>query len=330
MIVSQVLLEASVHLRTGRIADAVRLYKSVLQQHPDHPQANANLGLVSVRSGHHEAALPFFSTAIHNAPAVPGFRIAHARTLLALGRVTDTIAAVERANDDGHTGLPELEVLKARAVSLNPLTGENGVAQVPKVFCVGRNKTGTTSLEATYALLGYRLGNQRAGERLIWAWGRRDFKPITDFCRTASAFQDIPFSLSFTYQALDQAYPNSKFILTVRDSPDEWFQSLTRFHTKIVGKGRLPTAADLQEFANGWLWRTQQLVLGIDAPTLYSPEIYKAHYQAHNEHVADYFRHRPADLLILNLGEADAMERVCSFLGFSGVGLKVPHLNRSA
>ena len=329
MIAADIMLAASEHYRAGRIADAVQLYKRVLQQHPDHPQANANLGLVSNRSGRYEVALPYFSTAIHNAPAVPSFRIAHARTLLALGRVLDTIAAVERAHDDGHTELPELEVLKARAVSLTPLTGVDGIAQVPKVFCIGRNKTGTTSLEAVFALLGFRLGNLFAGQRLISAWGRRDFKPITDFCLTASAFQDIPFSLSFTYQALDQAYPSSKFILTVRESPDEWFQSLTRFHTKIVGKGRLPTAADLQEFANGWLWRTQQLILGIDAQTLYSPEIYKAHYLAHNGQVVDYFRHRPADLLVINLGDKDAMERLCSFLGFSGGGLKIPHLNRS-
>jgi Sulfotransferase domain/Tetratricopeptide repeat len=333
MIVAQVLREAFDHYRTGRIAEAVRLYRSILQRQPGNPQANANLGLIAVRSGQLEAALPLFSVAIRNAPAAADIRIVYARTLLALGRVKETIAAVDVANEAGHTGLPELEVLKARAVSLKPLTVENGIAQVPKVFCIGCNKTGTTSMAAALTQLGYKMGAQSSGEMLIEDWGQRRFGRIIDLCRTASAFQDVPFSLPYTFQALDQAYPGSKFVLTQRTNADEWFTSLTRFHTKIVGKGRLPTAEDLQALPyryEGWLWRAIQLTYGINARTLYLPEIFKTRYLSHNQQVMDYFMHRPADLLVVNLIEADAMERVCAFLGFSGGGLKVPHLNRSS
>ena len=47
-----------------------------------------------------------------------------------------------------------------------------------KVFCIGRNKTGTTSVERALQDMGYRLGNQRAGELLLEDWARRDFRRI--------------------------------------------------------------------------------------------------------------------------------------------------------
>src|SRR5207248_6822925 len=115
-----------------------------------------------------------------------------------------------------------------------------------KVFCIGQNKTGTTSMAAALAQLGYKVGEQSVAELLIKDWSRRDFRRIVRYCASADAFQDIPFSLDYTYQAVDCAYPGSKFILTVRSSGDEWYASLIRFHTKIIGKNRLPTAADLK------------------------------------------------------------------------------------
>ena len=86
----------------------------------------------------------------------------------------------------------------------------------PKVFCIGQNKTGTTSVEAVLKQLGYKMGNQAKAELLIHDWAKRDFKEIVKFCRSADAFQDIPFSNDFTYEILDYAFPDSKFILTVR------------------------------------------------------------------------------------------------------------------
>lgn len=201
-----------------------------------------------------------------------------------------------------------------------------------KVFCVGCNKTGTTSLGAALESLGYRLGDQHAAERLIEDWARRDFSRLLTYCESADAFQDVPFSLANTYAALDEAFPNSKFILTVRDSAGEWFDSLTRFHTKLIGVGRLPTAADLQEFAYlepGWLWMAHKLIFCVDESTLYQRELYERHYEAHNRAVKEYFCNRPRDLLILNLGQPDALESLCRFLERSPVGLAMPHLNRS-
>jgi len=66
------------------------------------------------------------------------------------------------------------------------------------------------------------------------------------FCRTAQAFQDMPFSLSFTYMALDKKFRESKFILTARDSSGQWYESLVRSHSKLFGNGNLPDTNDLK------------------------------------------------------------------------------------
>jgi hypothetical protein len=208
----------------------------------------------------------------------------------------------------------------------------NKTHQSYKVFCVGRNKTGTTSIGKALVLLGFKLGKQSKAERLMEDWGRRDFRRIINYCKSADAFQDVPFSLDYTYQVLDESFPNAKFILTVRNNSDEWYQSLVKFHTKILKKNRLPTPEDLKNFSyvyKGWFWRQHQLIYGIDESTLYDPIIYKKHYEMHNESVINYFKDRRSDLLILNLSEADSMEHLCQFLDVAYVGQKMPYLNKT-
>ena len=199
-----------------------------------------------------------------------------------------------------------------------------------KVFCIGRNKTGTTSFAAALNSFGYRLGDQWSAELLIDDWVRRDFNRIVQHCETADAFQDVPFSLDGTYAALDKAFPRSKFVLTVRNNADEWFDSLTRFHTQLIGKDRLPTADDLREFnyhGPGWMWKAHVAVFGVDETSLYDRPTYTRQYDAHIREVTTYFRGRPNDLLTLNLGNVAAMELLCRFLGVERSDCEMPHLN---
>ena len=202
----------------------------------------------------------------------------------------------------------------------------------PKVFCIGQNKTGTTSVESVLKQLGYKMGKQAEAELLIHDWAKRDFKKIVKFCRSADAFQDIPFSNDFTYEILDYAFPDSKFILTLRNNKEEWFESIKRFHTKLIGKERLPTADDLKVFPyryKGWMWENMQLKYGIDETTLYDYKIYTDQYERYNQTVREYFKYRQDDLLVLNLADSDAMKKLHDFLGFDFDGSKMPHLNKS-
>ena len=201
-----------------------------------------------------------------------------------------------------------------------------------KIFVIGRNKTGTTSTGSALASFGFRIGNQTEAELLSEDWFKRDFRRIVKYCKNADAFQDVPFSRDYTYQIMDYAFPGSKFILTVRNSPEEWYVSLTRYHTEIVGKNRLPTEGDLKQFSyrsTGWLWRQQQIVYDIDESSLYNKDIYLNHYISHNQRIMDYFIDRPEDLLVLNLSKPTAMRSLCEFLNITFSGQVMPHLNKS-
>jgi|AntDeeMinimDraft_4_1070355.scaffolds.fasta_scaffold04838_2 hypothetical protein len=127
-----------------------------------------------------------------------------------------------------------------------------------KIFCIGRNKTGTQTLIDSIAELGFQQGNQRKAELLHKDWGKRDFKRIIEHCYTAQSFKDIPFSLAYTYVVLDHHFPNSKFILTVRDSSEQWYNSMTKFQSKKGrSDGKTPTKEDLKNGVfqyKGWPW----------------------------------------------------------------------------
>lgn len=63
------LLERAVaHHRAGDLIEAERLYRAVLSQRPDHSDANHNLGVLTVATGHAAAALPYFQAAIQSNP----------------------------------------------------------------------------------------------------------------------------------------------------------------------------------------------------------------------------------------------------------------------
>lgn len=211
------------------------------------------------------------------------------------------------------------------------------VPRRPKVFVVGRNKTGTTSLAAALKSIGYRLGNQQEGEVLIEDWAKRDFRSLVAYCRKSDAFQDSPFSRDFTFQAMDQAFPGSKFILTVRDSVEQWYDSMVRFQSmrleKRTGERRLPTEDDLRQdpyIYPGYLWRVHELVRGLpEGGELYNKGALCRAYHEHNARIQDYFRHRPDDLLVLNASDPKAMEKLCGFLGKPFTGQRMPRLNAS-
>ena len=205
-----------------------------------------------------------------------------------------------------------------------------------KIFCIGRNKTGTTSLASFFRSNGYKVGNQEKAEMLMEDWARRDFNRIIEYCETAEVFQDVPFSLPDTYEALDHAFPGSKFILTIRSTPEEWYQSLTSHHSKRMSSIReLPSEEDLRQYEyrgkyKGYLLFIQQAVYGYPAVPLYDKNAYMEHYKKYNTKVVEYFKNRPGDFLALNLNEPDAFQKICLFIGLNPVHASpIPHLNRS-
>ena len=201
-----------------------------------------------------------------------------------------------------------------------------------KVFVIGSNKTGTTSLKVALKKLGLRIGNQLEAEKLLDDWARRDFRRLVRYCHSADAFQDIPFSLDYTFQAMDAAFPGSKFILSVRDDATQWYRSLTRFHGKRRGLDRPPTAEELKADPYVWpgyLWHASRLAFGIDENSVWDEEIYKRAYLKHIDIVLDYFKYRPNDLLVVNLADPESMKKLCVFLNVPISQESMPKMNVS-
>ena len=167
-----------------------------------------------------------------------------------------------------------------------------------KVFCIGFQKTGTSSVGAALSILGYRVHN---GFRFNQPGKVEIASPVTltKFADIAlplvphySAFQDNPWCLLF--RELDEAFPGSQFILTRRARRD-WHESLFRhFHE-----------TDSAMF---------QFIYGCETAASAPPEHFLARYDAHNQAVLTHFRERPNDLLVLDLETAD-WDPLCAFLG---------------
>lgn len=220
-------------------------------------------------------------------------------------------------------------------------TGPRNRLRGPKYFIIGLNKTGTTSVRDEFGMLGFKVANFRTAQKLAnECYFDGDWQPIIDFCRTAQVFKDAPFSYPGTFREIDAALPGNRFILTVRDSDEQWCDSLIRFHSRMFGRGGIPTAEDLQRAGRrrgmwlkkwSWRWRGFRLTLerrtplpvnvtrlyGTTPEDPYNRERLKAAYNRHNREVAEHFADRPGDLLVINVSRPDDYEKFLKFVGMS-------------
>jgi hypothetical protein len=207
------------------------------------------------------------------------------------------------------------------------------VWNTPKVFCIGFNKTGTTSLLHSLKAHGYIFGNFGQGERLIDSYSIRDFGKIVDYCRYGSAVKDVPLSLPQVFIALDQSFPKSKFILTIRDNPDQWYESITRFHSITFGNGTdIPTYNDLINCVycyRGWAWKYIHECYGTDIDDPYNKSKMIQCYERHLDDVEIYFRNRRNDLLVINVAERTSYHKMCEFLHLDPLSDEFPWRNKT-
>lgn len=184
-----------------------------------------------------------------------------------------------------------------------------------KIFIIGFNKTGTTTLQVALEEMDLIVGIQRHAEkRLLNGIINYRYKRLISYCKTAEAFQDVPFSFPNVYKILDKQFPNSKFILTIRDNPEQWYNSVSQFHSKLWGNGKLPTKNDLlnANYINkGWALKAINFVYG---DNYYDKNIYIQEYNKHNIEVQEHFKQRPKDLLVLNVSNDKSYREFCNFI----------------
>ena len=71
--IEQALQQGMAAHEEGKLQDAERLYRVILQSHPAHPDANHNLGVLAVSVNKADVALTLFKTALEANPKIEQF-----------------------------------------------------------------------------------------------------------------------------------------------------------------------------------------------------------------------------------------------------------------
>ena len=71
--IEQALQQGVAAHKEGKLQDAERFYRAILQSQPTHPDANHNLGVLAVSLNKADAALPLFKTALEANPMIEQF-----------------------------------------------------------------------------------------------------------------------------------------------------------------------------------------------------------------------------------------------------------------
>ena len=192
-----------------------------------------------------------------------------------------------------------------------------------KIFNIGFHKTGTTSLTQFMQILGYKSLHSVAMSMELLQLGRQDecgidtgmpcdFKQLIDddtlnnTVKSYDFFSDNPWPL--LYRHLDKSYPNSKFILTLRNN-DKWINSLV----KHSGDGNA---------------RMRQLIYGYGNPSNHIVQ-YRKTYIRHNKKVQEYFKDKN-NLLVIDIAEDDKVlaNKILAFLELEHRDLVFPTMNK--
>lgn len=110
MTLDQVLQQAVSHHQAGRLQDAERLYRAILQAQPTHPDANHNLGVIAIGVGKPEAALPFLRAALEANPQQGQYWLSYADGLIRCGQIETARLIVSTARQRGLDGEPVRQI----------------------------------------------------------------------------------------------------------------------------------------------------------------------------------------------------------------------------
>ena len=165
----------------------------------------------------------------------------------------------------------------------------------PKVFCIGYNKTGTTSVGKAIESLGF---FHSSFNKKVWRnWYKRDkIDKVLKYTSKFDSFDDLPWLKEEMIPILDRTFKNSKWIYLVREEKS-WKTSFRNWSYKKLG-----------EYPN------------VD-------EKYQ-NYLKHQSFVLDYFKDRDC-LLVVNVQEVGAYSKIAKFLNKKAPFPDLPVYNRT-
>ena len=102
--IDQVLQKGVDAHKAGQVQEAHRMYAAILKVQPKHPDANHNMGLLTVGFGKIELALPFFKIALEANPSNAQFWYSHIVALIKLDRLVDAKSVLDQAKSKGIQG----------------------------------------------------------------------------------------------------------------------------------------------------------------------------------------------------------------------------------
>jgi hypothetical protein len=176
----------------------------------------------------------------------------------------------------------------------------------PKVFGIGFQKTGTTTLGVIFERLGYRTAGYHQFRHLVGNEGLTMDEIEAEalaIARDHDAAKDTPWPVLF--RSLDRTFPGSRFIHVTRE-PRAWIASAVK---------------DFDSHPNA----IHQAIYGVPHPAGHEG-VWLERYERHNREVREYFAGRQDDFLSLRLEDV-SFESVCDFLGEPRVGEGAPRAN---
>ena len=153
-----------------------------------------------------------------------------------------------------------------------------------RVFVIGMNKTGTTSLNQAFKDLGFTSVHDHPFD-------------LENDCFSNGHYYVI-------YETLDKLVPNSKFILSVRDTKD-WILSRLKHCQQSYNSNALFNSVFTVERIKEWIQQRNN---------------------AHSS-ILEYFKDRPNDLLIFDVCAGDGYSKLCPFLDVPICTKEFPHRN---
>lgn len=200
-----------------------------------------------------------------------------------------------------------------------------------RIFCIGFNKTGTTSLQNLFLNEGFVDSNQSHFEQNLDSYVSKNpstfINIIKTYYPTSNIFQDIPFSLPNFYKELYKTFPDAYYILTVRDNSEVWYNSLFNFHKKSF-PNRFSTPQEIEYVRKGFIYDFLTEGLGAPKHDPYNKESLIGSYNKHIQDVEEFFKGKP-NLIKINLSNNKDFIKLQKFLNIEFKSKNFPHLNKS-